>query len=276
MLISVICFLFCLQTTLEADMQHDILKCTPILETRREKGDSLSESNSSFSNQKYKRFQLNSTYLTETPSTLLPSLPAENKHNGINNNTTFTVSSHCLSAISPPKNYCLNLSDSTLTNTTIHEQDILKNDTAEELSKSDNEILNYKNETLTIPSSLIPNEENMRPAINKFATITKKPRDFNLTSGKSSLTSLRLQSQQSPFLNSTLNSKSNATFTKSIIKTAFCKSTDGINGERESGTEDDQMSSASDSSFSSGTNLPRSVTDLQTIAKQQEESEYNL
>lgn len=268
-----------LSTTLGADMLHGILKCTPISETQQEEEDSSSllKSNDSFNNQKYKKFQLNSTYLTESPfMPRPPSLPAENKRNCLNNNstlnTTFSIGYHGLSVTSPPKNYSLNLSDSLVTKTTVCDQATLKTEIGDKLSESENEIFNYQNETMIIPSSTPLNERTCVPPVNKFATITKKPRDYNLTFSKSSLSSLRLQSQVSPVNSMLVTSKLNNTFTKSPVNATFCKSTQVINGERESGTEDDQMSSASDSSFSSGTNLPQSVGDLQTIAKQQEES----
>lgn len=260
-----------LSTTLEADTLHGILKCTPTLETQREEEDSSSEFVNSFDNQKYKKFQLNSTYLNETSPTPKPSLPAENKHNGLNNNSRHSMVSHGLSVTSPPINYSLNLTDSIVMKTTV--QDSAREDIIHKLSKSDDEILNYKNDTTMIIASSTPlNEDKCVPPVNKFATITKKPRDLNSTFSKSSISSLRLQMAPNSVNSSLMNSKLNTTFTKSPMNKTFCKSLEGVNGERESGTEDDQMSSASDSSFSSGTNLPRSVGDLQTIAKQQEES----
>lgn len=267
-----------LSTTLEADTLHGILKCTPTLETQREE-DSLSGFVNSFDNQKYKKFQLNSTYLNETLTKPPPSsLPAENKHNGLNNNSTFnsrhSLVSHGISSTSPPINCSLNLTDSIVTKSTVHGgQDSLKEDIIDKLSKSDDEILNLKNETMIIASSTPLNEDKCVPPFNKFATITKKPRDLNSTFSKSSISSLRLQMPPNSVNSTLMNSKLNTTFTKSLTTNkTFCKSMEGVNGERESGTEDDQMSSASDSSFSSGTNLPRSVGDLQTIARQQEES----
>uniref|UniRef100_A0A1B6ESR3 Uncharacterized protein n=1 Tax=Cuerna arida TaxID=1464854 RepID=A0A1B6ESR3_9HEMI len=72
----------------------------------------------------------------------------------------------------------------------------------------------------------------------------------------------KLQSQ-APSNNSTFNIHSQG---HRGLNSTFTKSSEVLNG----GVEDDQTSSASDSSFSSGSTKPRSVDELRTIAQQQE------
>ncbi|XP_075234548.1 uncharacterized protein LOC142332160 [Lycorma delicatula] len=89
-------------------------------------------------------------------------------------------------------------------------------------------------------------------------------------------------------LNTTINNKVrsitsgssilNPSFRKSPLNTTFCKSTEALNGggggseHADSGPEDDCMSTASDSSFSSSSTHMRSVGEIQSIARLQEES----
>ncbi|KAG8327052.1 hypothetical protein J6590_028195 [Homalodisca vitripennis] len=91
-------------------------------------------------------------------------------------------------------------------------------------------------------------------------------------------------SKQLPVRNSTFNTtftklqsqapSNNSTFIalqsqgQKGLNSTYAKSSEGLNG----GVEDDQTSSASDSSFSSGSTKPRSVDELRTIAQQQETS----
>lgn len=85
--------------------------------------------------------------------------------------------------------------------------------------------------------------------------------------------SVETSARQIPQKNSTFNT----TFTKleapasKGMNSTFVKSMDGLNG----GLEDDQTSSASDSSFSSCSTKPRSVDELRTIAQLQENSKYS-
>ncbi|XP_039294792.1 uncharacterized protein LOC111051568 isoform X3 [Nilaparvata lugens] len=71
----------------------------------------------------------------------------------------------------------------------------------------------------------------------------------------------------------------NSTFRKQALSSTFCKSAETLNngvggggGSVESGPEEDGMSTASDSSFSSSSTHMRSVGEIQSIARLQEES----
>lgn len=102
---------------------------------------------------------------------------------------------------------------------------------------------------------------------NKFTFENNDSQKMNRTFTKSELLDTLNSSRQIPLRNSTFNT----TFTKlkpPSKNSSFVKSTEGLNG----GLEDDQTSSASDSSFSSGSTKPRSFDELQTIALRQEKS----
>uniref|UniRef100_A0A1B6CDC4 Uncharacterized protein n=1 Tax=Clastoptera arizonana TaxID=38151 RepID=A0A1B6CDC4_9HEMI len=124
--------------------------------------------------------------------------------------------------------------------------------------------------------------ENIAPAINLNTTLsinkpnlTKNGFDLNstmtITPNKTKKGLLNGTITKSSFkapLNTTFpKPTSNSIFLKTLNNT-FTKSVDALSG----GTEDDQISSASDSSYSSCSNIPRSVDDLHTIARLQEES----
>lgn len=102
---------------------------------------------------------------------------------------------------------------------------------------------------------------------NEFTFENNDSQKMNRTFTKSELLDTLNSSRQIPLRNSTFNT----TFTKlkpPSKNSSFVKSTEGLNG----GLEDDQTSSASDSSFSSGSTKPRSFDELQTIALRQEKS----
>lgn len=102
---------------------------------------------------------------------------------------------------------------------------------------------------------------------NEFTFQNNDSQKMNRTFTKSELLDTLNSSRQIPLRNSTFNT----TFTKlkpPSKNSSFVKSTEGLNG----GLEDDQTSSASDSSFSSGSTKPRSFDELQTIALRQEKS----
>lgn len=103
--------------------------------------------------------------------------------------------------------------------------------------------------------------------VNEFTFENNDSQKMNRTFTKSELLDTLNSSRQIPLRNSTFNT----TFTKlkpPSKNSSFVKSTEGLNG----GLEDDQTSSASDSSFSSGSTKPRSFDELQTIALRQEKS----
>lgn len=102
---------------------------------------------------------------------------------------------------------------------------------------------------------------------NAFTFENNDSQKMNRTFTKSELLDTLNSCRQIPLRNSTFNT----TFTKlkpPSKNSSFVKSTEGLNG----GLEDDQTSSASDSSFSSGSTKPRSFDELQTIALRQEKS----
>lgn len=102
---------------------------------------------------------------------------------------------------------------------------------------------------------------------NEFTFENNDSQKMNRTFTKSELLDTLNSSRQIPLRNSTFNT----TFTKlkpPSKNSSFVKSIEGLNG----GLEDDQTSSASDSSFSSGSTKPRSFDELQTIALRQEKS----
>lgn len=105
------------------------------------------------------------------------------------------------------------------------------------------------------------------PHTNEYSFKNNDSQKMNKTFTKSELLDPLNSSRQIPLRNSTFNT----TFTKlkpPSKNSSFVKSTEGLNG----GLEDDQTSSASDSSFSSGSTKPRSFDELQTIALRQEKS----
>lgn len=122
---------------------------------------------------------------------------------------------------------------------------------------------NHKNEFKNLRSCELLTDEcqyKNNDAQKKDGSLTKSERFDTFNS-----------SRQIPQRNSTFNT----TFTKlkpPSKNSTFVKSTEALNG----GLEDDQTSSASDSSFSSGSTKPCSLDELQTIAQRQERSEYSL
>lgn len=106
-----------------------------------------------------------------------------------------------------------------------------------------------------------------RANANEFTFENNDSQKMNRTFTKSELLDTLNSSRQIPLRNSTFNT----TFTKlkpPSKNSSFVKSIEGLNG----GLDDDQTSSASDSSFSSGSTKPRSFDELQTIALRQEKS----
>lgn len=131
------------------------------------------------------------------------------------------------------------------------------NVTREIYSDDENELTATK--TLSNKSVPINNNNKMNTTLNRNNTFSKDE-------------IVETSARQIPMKNSSFNTtftKLDTTASKGLNST-FVKSMDGLNG----GLEDDQASSASDSSFSSCSTKPRSVDELRTIAQQQENSKY--
>lgn len=140
--------------------------------------------------------------------------------------------------------------------------------------KNNNNSRSFKTDTSIRESNISQGQKNEMkrlsscdPHTNEYSFKNNDPEKMNRTFTKSELLDSLNSSRQIPLRNSTFNT----TFTKlkpPLRNSSFVKSTEGLNG----GLEDDQTSSASDSSFSSGSTKPRSFDELQTIALQQEKS----
>lgn len=267
-----------LQKTLDTDLLQDILKFTPTVRQLPEI-DSLDSTGSE--TVQPKRFTLDLSSLTPTTHS-----DPQYKTNNLRNMTFDKSHTEQISEISAPSFSDINTPDSSMHNSLTAAASI------ESLEYDQTDINNLTNLSKEILHCTYE-AENIAPAVNLNSTVTlDKP--FNTSKSRLNTTQTLTQnkSKTSPYmqvkdavnvskmngqvnshkspLNTTFpKSQLNSIFTKTLNNT-FTKSVDALNG----GTEDDQVSSASDSSFSSCSNLPRSVGDLHNIARLQEESKY--